>query len=572
MLRSLYAKNFALIHELRVNFGDGLNIITGETGAGKSILIGALGGILGEKLKKDIIRSGQEKCILEAEFQLDYPDEIDLLFQENDIEVGDNYIIIRREINSSGKSRCFINDSPVPLSILVDLGNLLVDLHGQHQHQLLLQTRRHIDYLDNFGQFFELKEKVKNNFEDLLSVQKELKELVAKEQTIIQTRDLLEFQLREVDKISPQINEDEGLENEEKILKNSELLFDQCSLLLKDLYEKDGSVSEVLRKSEQSFSTLGEIDTKFNSYKKECQESRLILDEVINSLREYTEGISFDPARLENIRLRLAELNGLKKKYGGTIDAILEFQNKARQELDLIENLNNKIEDSQNDIEMKRTQLYNYALELSEKRNQNGLKINDLVSAELAQLGMPHSQFKIEKTKIKAVKEPFVKDGAEEIKVSASGIDKIEFLITTNSGEDLKPLAAIASGGEISRIMLALKTLLAHVDTVPVLVFDEIDIGISGRIAQAVGRKLRTLGTSFQVICITHLPQIASLAQHHFLVEKFTDGTETKTNIRKLENRERTEQIAQLFGGEKVTEAHLLSASELIKESEDLAF
>lgn len=571
MLLSLYAKNFALIHELRVEFGSGLNIITGETGAGKSILIGALGSILGDNLKKEIIRFGQEKCIIEAEFDKNYSNELLLLFQNKNIDVDENGILIRREITSAGRSRCFVNDSPVSLTTLVELGNFLVDLHGQHQHQLLLQTRRHIDYLDDFGQFEELKEKVKKTFSDFVAKQKELTDLLTNQIKLVQTRDQLEFQLLEIEKINPQINEDNVLQSEEKILKNSELLFETCSSLLNDLYEKDGSVLEVLKKSEQSFSTLLEIDSTFNNYKKECLDSRLILDELINSLRDYLEGISFEPARLESIRLRLAELNGIKKKFGGTIDAILEFQEKARQELDLIENLDDKIETLQNEIENRRNLLQKYVFELSDIRQLEGSKISELVAIELAQLGMPFSSFKISQTRKEADKEPFVKEGPQSIKVSANGIDNIEFLISTNEGEELKPLAAIASGGEISRIMLALKTLLAKADKVPVLVFDEIDIGISGRTAQAVGRKLRKLATSHQVVCITHLPQIASMAQNHFLVEKSSDGTQTKSFIRKLDNNERTKQVAQLFGGDTVTEAHLLSATELIKESENLA-
>lgn len=571
MLKSLYAKNFALISEVQVTFEKGLNVITGETGAGKSILLGALGGILGDKMGKDMIRSGEEKCILEAELDNLNSDELNKIFLENDIEYDDNGILIRREISQNGRSRSFVNDTPVPLSVLVDIGDLLVDLHGQHQHQLLLQTRRHIDYLDAYGIDSSLLSNVKRAYSDFIETRHQLEELRRKEQQLIQSRDLLQFQLKEISAVDPQPGEDEELEGEERILRNAELLYELCNSLLFELYEKEGSVSEVLRKSEQNLNKLADIDPAFASMKKECFDSRIVIDELANSLRNYIEGITFDPGRLENIRQRLASLSGLKKKYHGTIDAILQHKEKAARELALIENLDDKIVELENEIEKKRTVLAQLCKTLSEKRRATGKELAAAVTEHLFGLGMPNARFETSQTFKGTEKDNYIIIDGERIEVGPKGIDKIEFIISTNPGEELKPLSHVASGGEISRIMLALKALLARADQIPVLVFDEIDIGISGRIAQAVGKSLRRLAGTHQVICITHLPQIASMAHHHFLVEKRVEGNATKTNIRKLDDNERVHQVAQLFGGETVTDAHILSAAELIKEAENFA-
>ncbi|NIA31536.1 MAG: DNA repair protein RecN, partial [Actinobacteria bacterium] len=302
-----------------------------------------------------------------------------------------------------------------------------------------------------------------------------------------------------------------------------------------------------------------------------CENARIIIDEMANSLQQYSGAITFDPQRLENIRLRLAVLAGLKKKYGGTIDAILESKASAENELSLIENIDGKLEATQQAIDHERNSLGKLSLLLSEKRSAAAQKLAKNVSEELANLGMPKAQFIVSQRYNESIRAHFVTVNERRVEVRAKGIDKIEFLISANPGEEVKPLSSVASGGEISRIMLALKSLLAEIDKVPVLIFDEIDIGISGRIAQAVGRSLRKLAFSHQLVCITHLPQIASMAHHHFLVEKKDDGMKTQTTIRKLLQEERPVQIAQLFGGEHVTDAHLQSASDLIKESENLA-
>jgi len=568
MLKTLYAKNFAIIDELKVNFHPGLNIITGETGAGKSILIGALGALLGERMNKEVIRSGADKLIIEGIFQIQNVPAVRDFLMENDLDSPDEELIIRREITINGRNRSFVNDSPVSLGLLSSLGDLLVDLHGQHDHQLLLKSAFHIQYLDEFAGLKEELSQYSQLFHDFLAAGKELKLLQERQEDIVKSRDVFSFQLQEINAVDPQPNEDEELEKEERILRNSELLYEKTTRLFSELYEKEGSVSEVLGQAISDLTTLAEIDENFSSFVTECENARITVDEIANALQKYFGEIPFDAERLEQIRERLAVLTGLKKKYGGTIDAVLQKKAQLEQELSRITNLDQELANLRQQVEEKRNELKKLSLLLSEKRRAAAEDLAEKAVRELAKLGMSKAKFQIRQEYKSAIHEPYIEVDGEKIQLNARGIDQIEFLISANPGEEPKPLQNVASGGEISRIMLALKSLLAHADKVPVLVFDEIDIGISGRIAQAVGRNLRKLAQFHQLISITHLPQIASMAHHHYLVEKQGDEYTTRTTIRELTNSERTEQIARLFGGERVTETHLQSATELMREAE----
>ena len=568
MLKSLYAKNFALLDEVKVEFHQGLNIITGETGAGKSILIGALGAILGERMGKDIIRSGCDKVTIEAEFVL--PDTMNLedFFNTHDIENFEIDLVVRREINSNGRSRCFINDTPVSLSILAGLGDRLVDLHGQHEHQLLLNVPRHIEYLDEFSNLSGELEEYKILYDFFADKYTELEKLKEKQEEITKSRELVSFQLAEIDTVAPQPNEEEELKREELILRNAELLHEKSFRLFNELYDKDGSVSELLKIASADLDDLARIDEKFSSLQADCENARILVDEIALASQNYCGELTFDADRLEQVRDRLGQFSALKKKYGGTIDAVLEIKAELEQKLSLVENVKNELERLNLEVEKCRNDLKNKSLALSDKRKSTAELLCEKIVAELGDLGMSKAKFNITQKYKVASREPFIHLQGEDITLHDRGIDYVEFLISANPGEEPKPLASVASGGEISRVMLALKSLLANADKIPVLIFDEIDIGISGRIAQSVGRRLRKLAGSHQVISITHLPQIASMAHYHYLVEKNGDDVATQTSIRKLSDTERTEQIARLFGGEFVSTLHLQTASELIKEAE----
>jgi DNA repair protein RecN (Recombination protein N) len=569
MLKSLYVKDYVLIDEIKITFGPGLNIITGETGAGKSILVGALGAILGESLSKDSIRQNAQKAIFEAHFDIQ-PDLLKNVLHENDLDDYDTHLIIRRELNATGRSRAFINDSPVSLPILTEIGDLLVDLHGQHEHQLLLKSSRHIDYLDAFAALSPSLQKIKLSYNTLKQLQHQITDMVNRQEQAKQARDLLRFQRNEISAVAPEEGEDVALQQDEKVLRNAELLFEKTAALYEQLYESDGSVASNLRAAEKALGDLAQIDEKFDAARQECENARIIVDDLSDMLQNYSSAITFDADNLEGIRQRLALLNGLKKKYGGSLESVLLHQHKVEEELSLLENLQDAIADLSHQFESEQLKLADLCQSASSQRAEFGAKLAQDVTSELARLGMNKAEFQVACDVKETDRGTSVPLNGKTLAVTAKGIDHVEFLIRSNPGEPFKPLVNVASGGEISRVMLALKSLLAESDNVPVLIFDEIDAGISGRIAQAVGVSLRKLANSHQVICITHLPQIASMAQHHYLVEKNVQADRTQTRIRGLDDRERLEQIAQLFGGETVTDAHLKSAADLIAEAEKL--
>ncbi len=569
MLTSLYVKDYVLIDEIKITFGPGLNIITGETGAGKSIVVGALGAILGDPLSKESIRHNADKAIFEAHFDIKN-DLLKNVLQQNDLDDFDTQLIIRRELNATGRSRAFVNDSPVSLPVLSEIGDLLVDLHGQHEHQLLLKSSSHIDYLDAFAALSSTLQKIKTSYNTLKQLQHQITDLTNRQEQANQARDLLKFQHNEISAIAPDEGEDVALQQEEKVLRNAELLFEKTTALYQQLYEQDGSAAETLRAAEKVLSDLSRIDIKFDAVRQECENARILVDDLSTMLQDYSSAISFDSDRLEGIRQRLSLLNGLKKKYGGSLESVLLHQKKVADELLLLENLHSAIADLVNQFEAEQLKLADLCQTASHQRIASGERLATDVTNELARLGMTKAEFTVA-CDVKETDHGYtVPVNGKKVAVTAKGIDHVEFVIRSNPGEPYRPLVNVASGGEISRIMLALKSLLAESDNVPVLIFDEIDAGISGRIAQAVGVSLRKLANSHQVICITHLPQIASMAQHHYLVEKSVEADHTQTRIQQLDDSERQEQIARLFGGETVTDAHLKSAADLIAEAEKL--
>lgn len=566
MLKRLYAKNYALLKEITVEFDTGLNIITGETGAGKSIIVGALSAILGEKVDTAVVRTGDEKVILEGEFEFGSISKLNEFLADNELPESDDLVILRREVFPSGRSRAFVNDQPTTTAVLEKVGEMLVDLHGQHEHQSLLRVETHCAYLDAFGRLQSQVSEVGRSFTKLQELKKRLQDLRQQERNLRDMSELYGFQLREIEAIDPQPGEDEELEREERILKNAELLHEKTSSLYSDLYDGEGAVLDRLVHAIAILDELGSIDKKFEPLRAESKAAQISLDEVASSLQRYIADISFDSARLEEIRVRLGLLNGLKKKYGGSIEAILTHKSACEHNISRAKNFDAEIEELSQQVDAERKCLAEQCSALSERRGICAEELEAKISAQLAVLGMAKAIIRISIQQKLAEDGIWIEHEGKRVQATPTGMDFVEFEISANPGESLKPLAKIASGGEISRVMLALKSVLSEVDNVPVLVFDEIDIGISGRIAQSVGRSLRTLSSRPQVICITHLPQIASMADHHFFVEKTIHDHTTSTTIRRLNEDECVEQIARLLGGERVTEAHLKSAADLIAE------
>ena len=567
MLKSLLVKDYALIEHINVEFGKGLNIITGETGAGKSILIDAMGLLLGERASTEVIRKGASKSYVEGIFDITLNKKIDKLLEENDIDPLPK-LILRREISSKGNNRCFINDTPVSLAVIKVLGNLLVDLHGQHEHQSLLRSETHIDFLDEFGSggIHALLDHYKKLYSELRSLVKELKELKAKESSLREKKDFYFFQIKEIDAISTTEGEEEKLIEELKILENSEKLASSASKVYGLIYDNENSVYDSLVKIKNELNEISRIDKSIDDTLSECGNALALINDIAEFVRNYSSKIDLDPADSDKKRDRLGAITMLKKKYGGSVKALLDHRKRIGEEFDLAENFSDKIKSLEEQINILRKECGTAAENISKKRKQAAALISKEVKDVLADLGIPDSAFEVKISQSKAT------DGEEYILLkdnkyiySSGGIDEVEFYISTNIGEDLKPLAKIASGGEVSRIMLALKTILAKNDKFPLLIFDEIDTGVSGRIAQKVGKALKSLSEYYQVISITHLPQIAGLADTHFIVEKSTIEGRVVSSIKHLNENERVREVAKLMSGENVTEASLKGARELMK-------
>jgi DNA repair protein RecN (Recombination protein N) len=563
MLKKLYIKNYALIDEMTVEFGPGLNIITGETGAGKSIIIDALSLILGERAKTDVIRQGSKMAVVECFFNL--PDAIHLNKVHNQIETGTKQLILRREVHDSGKTRCFANDSPISNATLSQIGDLLIDLHGQHAHQTLLKVDHHLEYLDNFGIDRTLLESLKSSYKSFRNLSAELEILRQKAEQLKEKKELLEFQIKEISDLNPVAGEDKILENEIKILENSERIFQAVENITSILYEEEGSAVECLSTSETLLRGLVQVDPLFNQWRHDFETSRIQIEEIVNNLKGYTNKIDFNPERLDQMRERVDMLNLLKKKYGSTLDRVLEFAENVKKDLNQLETVGDDIQRISKEVESEKKRLSEICFKVSGLRKQLAKKLETRIVAVLEELGLQKGKFQIQFSEKENPNGP-VRMNDKNLDTTSHGIDRVEFLISLNPGEIVKPLATVASGGEISRIMLALKTVLAEADRVPVLVFDEIDTGISGRIARVVGNNLKEVSLKHQIICITHLPQIASIGDTHYAVEKEISENRSRTKISILNDQERVSEIAKLIGGEKITDSAIQSARELLSQ------
>jgi DNA repair protein RecN (Recombination protein N) len=567
MLKSFEVKDYALIEHISVEFGSGLNIITGETGAGKSILIDAMSLLLGERASTEVVRKGAQKSYVEGIFNVKGNKKVKSLLAENDVDFNDE-LIIRREISLKGSNRCFINDTPVNLNLVKDVGNLLVDLHGQHEHQSLLRTETHIDYLDEFGDYQELLHQYKKVYSQLLIKENELKELKEKESSIKEKRDFYSFQIKEIDNISPHEDEEDKLIEELKILENSEKLAELTSEVYQLLYESDKSIQTSVSKVRTLLQKLNDIDKSFLDSLSESESALAQVEDISTFIRSYNSKINLDQDEVEGKRERLGSINLLKKKYGGSVKSLLDYRKKIGEEFELAENFSGKINELSKIIFELRKNAGSLAKSLSKKREQAAKLVKKGIEETLKELGIQTPQFKTQIINNQTEKDSGIFLDGKYFKATSKGMDEVEFFISTNPGEDLKPLAKVASGGEVSRIMLSLKSTLAKNDKLPLLIFDEIDVGVSGRIAQKVGKALKNLSEYHQVISITHLPQIASLAEHHFSIEKVTQNERVISSIKKLPNSERFTEIARLLSGEKITEASIKSAREMIGQKE----
>ena len=566
MLRSLYIRDYALIEELEVAFGEGLNIITGETGAGKSILVGALKMILGERASTDVVRAGAGKAVIEGVFDhVDSPG-IAALLRENQIDVLEQ-IILRREISSS-QSRAFINDSPATVSLMRDVAADLIDLHGQHEHQSLLRTETHVALLDSYGGLDDLVSAYRDRLDHLNQLVAEREALIGREKELSRQKELYEFQIEEIDRVDPREGEEEALEDELRILENAEYLFEATGRLYEMLYESDAAVHDQLVAVRDALNDLTRIDRAFEASAGEVRSAQIVISELASFLQDYNANIEYNPERLGFLRDRLGALDLLKRKYGGSLDAVLAYRKEIGEAYALAADFAGAIARASQAVDEAERALSDVALSLSDRRKEIATKIENAIVEELSRLGITHARFEVRFERLEAdeghIRVPQPGGGERRYRAHARGADEVAFFLSTNVGEEPRPLVRVASGGEVSRVMLALKSVLARSERLPILVFDEIDTGVSGQIARKVGESMRDLAAFHQIIAITHLPQIAAMGQRHFLVEKSVVDGRTRTSMRTLDDEERTAQVAALMSGARITEASLESARQLI--------
>lgn len=563
MLKELKIAHFAIIDSLRVEFRDGFNVLTGETGAGKSIIIDALNLILGGRADTDFIRSGEDQATVEARFEIHDAALLEPI-GELGIEVADGEILIKRVLSAAGKSRCYINDSQITVATLAKIGDRLVDIHGQHDHQSLLRPETHLELLDLHGKTQAACQALAAGLARYQAGKRKLEDLEAQEKDRESRQELLGFQLAEIERAELLPGEDEALLGEKKRLQNAGKIHQTVEETQAQLSEADGSVIELLGRAVSGLEALVDIDPALEEKIEHARTAYFEVEALIDVLRGYSRTLQFDPARLEEIDDRLAEINGLKRKHGGDIAAILARRDGLREELDALAGGAESRAALAAELKAQEAGLDKQATALAEAREATAKRFEKKVVKELADLAMASVQFGV-RFRYEPDATGFVRFRGQTVGLSAKGIGDIEFLFSPNPGEEMKPLAKIASGGELSRVMLALKSILNQQDTVPVMIFDEVDSGIGGKVAEKVGARLKKVAAGRQVFGITHLPQIAGMAKAHYRVEKEVRGKRTQSTIRELTMDERVEEIARMSGGEKISEATLKHAREMLR-------
>ncbi len=560
MLSELRIENFAIIDRLELSFTAGLNILTGETGAGKSIIVDALELLLGARADLDQIRTGSDQAVVEAVISLPEQWVLRKTLQEQDfLNPHEEELILRRVISRSGKGRIQVNGHLITLTTLQEIGRGLVDIHGQHDHQSLLYSDHQRELLDAYGRLLPLKEQYASLYREWRDLRVELESLERLRHEKDQRMEYLQYQVEEIRSAHLQPGEDIALEQERAVLAHSQKLSEYAESAYQILYESDPSILEGLLKTGSHLKGIQEIDHRFTGTLELLEAAQTQVKEVVERLRHYKSGIEHDPDRLQQIEERLYQIGKLKKKYGPTLEDVLSQLSKLNQELSLLEHHEEKSQALKKASHEKEEKVFELATRLTGSRTQTAKRFKAEMEKELKHLGMGHTELVVNVDR-------FNPSQADEL--GPHGADRIDFLIASQTGEELRPLNKVASGGELSRVMLAIKTILAEVDQVPVLIFDEVDAGVGGAVAEAVGRRLKSIARTHQVFCITHLPQIAMLADGHYRVEKVMETGRTVTRVSKLDHSERVQEIARMLGGKEITPITLQHARELLTRSE----
>ncbi len=576
MLLELAIRNFAIIRDLRVSFDDGLQAMTGETGAGKSIIIDALGAVLGTRISSDLVRTDADSAWVEAVFDLDRmpnQERITGKLDELGIEHEDATLILTRDIRGNGRSVARINGRTVPARDLAAIGELLVDIHGQSEHLSLLRPAEHLAMLDNYAGTTEQRREIAELVRQFRNTRDNLERIQSGERERAHQIDLLRFQVEEIADAGLSADEEESLQRERQVLANAERLREsawQAYQLIEGDSDLDATPGTLdgLRQASAALDHLAEVDPDgAGELAGQIRESLFLLEEWAPSIRSYAESVEADPGRLEEVEERLVLIRELQRKYGSTIPEILAFAERAQSELDELDSSEERVDQLEADLERLRGEIAVQASKLSEVRRNAAGDLEQSVEQAIADLHMGGAVFRVDFGQLSGNDTVTIDQNGDQVDAAfdTTGIDRIEFLIAPNAGEEPRPLARIASGGETARLMLALKSILSDVDSTPTLVFDEVDVGVGGRSGQAVGEKLWGLARGHQVIVISHLPQIAAFADQHLKISKLETDGRTETRIDQIQDQERLDEIAAMLDGIPVTDASRQNAEEMIR-------
>jgi len=564
MLQSLRIKNLAVIEDIEIEFSKGFSVFTGETGAGKSIIIDALGLLVGERTDTDLIRTGAEQMSVEGVFETGGDKEILQLLKDSGIETDGDRIVIKRELKSDGHSRGLVNGCFATTRLLKNLGFYLIEIHGQHQHQRLLDNANHLLVLDGFAGADGLRTEVAALYDSMEQARKQLDAIRQDERMKAQKIDILNFQIRELEEARLEPGEEEKLEQEKQILANAEFLFRNASEAYNSLYEEETNILSRLDQVRKNLSRISDIDPSFASDFESTETMVYSLKDLAMKLQHFSERAAPDASRLEHVESRLDMIKRLKKKYGSSIAEMLVFLAGAKKELEELTTSEEKEAELESRINEIRIEYVRRAIELRKIRQDITPKLIQDVEQQLSMLAMDRTKFSINFQPVQTDSSFILND--MEFKPGPSGIDEIEFFIAPNVGEELRPLSKIASGGELSRFMLALESVFKEKSAGRTLIFDEVDAGIGGRVAEIVGKKLRLLAFNNQIICVTHLPQVAASAAEHFFINKSVRFNRTYTVVRKLTHEEKINEIARMLGGIKITDTTLQQAKEFLEK------
>ncbi|MCY8307298.1 DNA repair protein RecN [Bacillus vallismortis] len=572
MLAELSIKNFAIIEELTVSFERGLTVLTGETGAGKSIIIDAISLLVGGRGSSEFVRYGEAKAELEGLFLLECGHPVFEVCAEQGIDVSDEMIIMRRDISTSGKSVCRINGKLVTIASLREIGRLLLDIHGQHDNQLLMEDENHLQLLDKFAgaEAESALQAYQEGYQRYMKLLKKLKQLSESEQEMAHRLDLIQFQLEEIESAKLELNEDEQLQEERQQFSNFEKIYESLQNAYNALRSEQGGLDWVGMASAQ-LEDISDINEPLKKLSENVSNSYYLLEDATFQMRNMLDELEYDPERLNDIETRLNEIKQLKRKYGASVEDILEYASKIEEEIDQIENRDSHLQSVKKELDSVGKDVAVEAENVSKIRKTWAKKLADEIHRELKSLYMEKTTFDTEfkvRTAPRNEEAPIV--NGQPVQLTEQGIDLVKFLISTNTGEPLKSLSKVASGGELSRVMLAMKSIFSSQQDVTSIIFDEVDTGVSGRVAQAIAEKIHKVSIGSQVLCITHLPQVAAMADTHLYIAKELKDGRTTTHVKPLSKQEKVTEIGRMIAGVEVTDVTKRHAKELLRQADQV--